>query len=321
MPVNSRPLNFLKYFSVRRWISVLFIVSIFSLLPGGIGAQQRIAFSTLQIDLWPEYDRPTMLVIFRARLSPDVQLPATITFRIPAAAGEPNAVAERPENGGPLNVEYTRDVEGDWALIRLTATLPNIQLEYYDPAFEKDGSARNYVYQWPGDYDVDQLIMLVQQPTGATDLQTFPRLSNITQDAEGVVYYGAEIGSLKASETFELTVSYQKESDSLTAELLPIQPSAPITVETPGRVNFVNIIPWGIGLLGVAIIVAGVYWYWASGQKQVRSQSGKRQRRRQTLPETTDNLVRTEEHFCHQCGKRAEPGDRFCRACGTKLRT
>jgi hypothetical protein len=285
-------------------------------------AQQNISFSRLQIDLWPEYDRPSMLVIYRAEISPSVSLPVTLNIRIPAAVGEPNAVAETPPNSGPLNVEFTRTVEGEWSIIQLTATQREVQIEYYDPSIETDGIKRTYVYQWPGDYDVDRVIMLVQQPIGAENMQILPRLNNITQNPEnGIVYYSDDIGSFKSWETFERAVQYEKDSNSLTVEFLEIE-SPPVDEATPGRVSLVNIIPWGIGSLGVIIIAAGLYWYWATGRGQATPQRAGRKASRKkprALEESEQPL--SQDIYCHQCGKRAAPGDKFCRACGTRLRT
>ena len=47
------------------------------------GAQESPSLESLAIDLWPEYDKPGVLVIYKAVLSPEVTLPAEITLRIP----------------------------------------------------------------------------------------------------------------------------------------------------------------------------------------------------------------------------------------------
>ena len=306
---------------MRKRIFLLLLGFLLLIVPQRAGAQQDVSFTALQIDLWPEYDRPEMLVVYRGVLSPEVQLPAMLTFRIPAAAGEPNAVAERTEGQPLLNVEYTREVQGEWALIRFTATMPIIQLEYYDPGLQKDGVDRAFEYRWPGDYDVDQLLVIVQQPTGATAMETIPRLSEVLQNpSDGIIYHSAELGAFKAGETFDLTINYQKESDALTVEFLPVLPAEPVSPDTPGRVSLVNILPWGIGLLGVIIIAAGLYWYWVTGEKRTQPNVRPHKARKQIHTISDEQEIQDDSVFCHQCGKRAAPGDRFCRACGTKLR-
>lgn len=298
--------------------AALCVLACFFLIPSAGLGQQNISFSTLQIDLLPEYDHPSMMVIYQARLSDTVQLPATLTMRIPAAAGEPSGVAERQNAASPpLNVAYTREEQGEWAALRFTVTQPEIQIEYYDPTLIRDGSHRSFVFHWPGDYNVEQVVVLVQQPMGAENMQIFPRLPNISQDQNGLVYYGAEIGSFRAGETFELRVDYQKDSSSLTAEFLPIQPSQPIDENTTGRMSLVSILPWGLGALGVLVILAGLYWYWATER---RTEAPLPVPREKGSPDAAAGETGQAGVYCHQCGKRALAGDKFCRTCGTKLR-
>jgi hypothetical protein len=42
--------------------------------------------STLEVSLWPEFDRPDVLVINRGLLAADAGLPAPVEIRIPASA-------------------------------------------------------------------------------------------------------------------------------------------------------------------------------------------------------------------------------------------
>ncbi len=292
-------------------------------LPPLARAQESLRFETMQIDLWPEYDQPAMLVIYRARLTADIQLPVEVGIRIPAAVGDPNAVAVRQDGGQLFNAEYTRVAEGDWATIFFSARFREIQIEYYDPLIERQGDTRQYQFVWPGDYPIDNLRILVQQPTGAENVTTFPRLSSITQDAFGLSYYGGEIGSVAAGETFNLTITYDKQTDDLTVNFLPIDSSEPVSVETAGRLSLTEMLPWGVGILGVLVILIGVAWYWLTGRKGQGGRPARRRRppRRKVMePELHEMEDDARSVFCHQCGKRALSGDKFCRACGTKLR-
>lgn len=218
-----------------------------------------------------------------------------------------------------MNLEFTSDVQGEWNTLHLTADQPVIQIEYYDPSLQIEGTGRTYVYHWPGGYDIGQVIVLVQQPIGAQEMEILPRLNDITQGEDGIVYYSGEIGSFKAGETFERSIKYQKDSESLTIEFLEIN-SPPVNEDTTGRVSLVNIIPWGIGALGVIVIVAGVYWYMATEKRTVKlsKKPSKSQPVKEIQPEVKAKSQR--DIYCHQCGKRAEDGDKFCRSCGTKLR-
>ena len=130
---------------MRRWVlPLLLILSVF--LPLGVRAQTPLTLDSVQVQIWPEYDKPSVLVIYQMTLPATTPLPATVSVRIPTAAGDPNAVAVHQVDGSLINVDKTRQVSGDWATISFTTTGPEIQLEYYDPTLEINGSARHFQY-------------------------------------------------------------------------------------------------------------------------------------------------------------------------------
>jgi hypothetical protein len=216
-------------------------------------------------------------------------------------------------------------------VITLTASMPDIQIEYYDPGIIIHGSERNYQHTWRGDYPTDTLIVQMQQPLDARQVQTSPATTSTTKGSDGLTYHTIEFGPQPADQTTTIAISYVKETDTLTVEGFEVQSSAPISERTSGRVNIMDILPWGLGILGIFLLVGGLWWYWQTGrEKPVTSKRsrGKRRRSRRTgsqvkgpsksvqgSPVPPDNAV-----YCHQCGKRAEAGDRFCRSCGTKFR-
>jgi hypothetical protein len=280
-------------------------------------AQGTPTFSSLDVDLWPEYDAPGVLVIYHATLPVSVSLPAELTLRIPAEAGNPNAVAVREADGILRDVKFTRQINGDWALINFTATSPEIQLEYYDPALVKNDGGKQFVYRWPGDYPADSLTIQVQQPVGAKGMKLSPAADSSETGPDGLVYYTKRVGAVPAGQAFNLQLDYQKEADTLTAESLQVKPSAPVT-DAPATARTVRTaLPWILGILGVGWLVGGGLWYWHSGREK---EHPKPRRRRTTAPAESQVAEASSDIYCHQCGKRAGAGDRFCRTCGTRLR-
>jgi hypothetical protein len=281
-------------------------------------AQGTPTFSSLDVDLWPEYDAPGVLVIYHATLPVSVSLPAELTLRIPAEAGNPNAVAVREADGMLRDAKFTRQINGDWALINFTATSPEIQLEYYDPALVKNDGGKQFVYRWPGDYPVDSLTFYVQQPAGAKAMRLSPAADSSETGQDGLVHFTKRVGAVPAGQTFDLQLDYQKGSDTLTAESLPVQPSAPV-MDTPTTTRTLGtLLPWILGILGVGLLAGGGLWYWHSGREKERPEP--RRRRRTAAPAEPEAADSSSDVYCHQCGKRAATGDRFCRTCGTRLR-
>ena len=303
---------------MRRWFILLaLLVSLFA--PRPIQAQANITIQTLDVEIWPEYDQPSVLVIYRITLASDVKLPAVMTLRVPKAAGAPTAIAEQTATG-LFNVNVTQAGEdGDFLLYQFTTTLPQLQMEYYDPSLAKNGSARSYSFRWPGDYPVQSMTVNVQQPRTATNMRLSPNTGTSAPGGDGLVYFTVPVGNVAGGNTFKLDLSYDKSDDLLTQPQTfeAVTPVAPVDQTTPGRVNFNEIIPWFLGGLGALLIAVGVIWYVRTGRQPATPASSRPRRRSAAV---APQAAPGEDVFCHQCGKRASAGDVFCRACGTKLR-
>ncbi len=278
-----------------------------------------ITFRSLEVDIWPEYDRPSVLVIYHITLPSEVTLPVELRLRIPSAAGELNALATREADGSLITIAHTRTVTGEWSEIVFTSTMPEIQLEYYDPTIKKEGFQRTFNYQWTGDYAVEDLTIQIQQPLGATEMKITPNTTNVAVGKDGLTYYVTQVNSLAVGQTFEVSVKYQKPSDALTAESIPVQPSAPMGSAASTIPAARNFIPWLLGGLGVFLIVGAVAWWFWQAQSVKPPKRTSRPRRRRVVVEPQE-VIPAGAVYCHHCGKRALAGDRFCRACGTKLR-
>jgi len=297
---------------VRRTLSlILFIATLFSFQTAN--AQALIRMSSVKVQIWPEYDKPSVLVIYHIILSPDTPLPATVKLRIPAAAQSPHVVAVGATLAtvADVGVNYSLEPQGDWVAVVIEATGPAIQLEYYDPGLTHSGKGRKFNYQWPADYAVNAFEIKVQQPFDASQLTTDPTLGNITNETDGMTYHDGVIGSLSAGEAFNLNVQYQKASDALSISFIPVEPSAPLGNTTTGRISVKTYLPFLVGAVALLLLAGGIYSYMRNTPKP---------RRTHKLSKSPAKESAAEAVYCHQCGTRAREGDRFCRTCGTRLR-
>jgi hypothetical protein len=303
---------------MKRTTAVILFFLALGWFPKAIFAQSPLKFAAVEVSLWPEFDNPNMLVIYRLTLAPGVKLPAEIQLRIPVSAGTPNAVAARQPDGGLINLPYSQRNAGDWSSVVFKATTPEMQVEYYDPGLTKDGKARHFEYHWPGDYAVDGLTVEVQEPFDASQMRISPSLGMGKPGGDGLIYHTAQIGSLAAGQGFDIRIDYQKATDELSANRMSVEPSGALGDQALGRNNMMSLLPWIFGGLGFALLLGGGFWYWHSGRAR-EVELPRRSRRKPA--EALDLEQESEEYiYCHACGKRAAPGDRFCRACGTQLR-
>ena len=280
-------------------------------LPAGVSAQQGVHFSELMIEIWPEYDQPEVLVIYRGFLSPEVSLPAEISFQIPAEAGQPNAVAVRDPNQQLISVQYQRVLRGDWAEITFTATSQEIQFEFYDPALSTAGEQREYTYRWPGNHQVDQGLIQVQQPRSSQNIEITPALGNSFVGSDGLTYYYRQYQPLP-QEPLTIELAYTKSSQVLSVGEEPVQPSVPIEVKPSLSFQGRSLLPWILGGLGLLLLLGAVLLYRGLGtEAQFPLRFG-------------DLLFSGSEKspargYCPSCGTPRGERDRFCRKCGHKF--
>jgi hypothetical protein len=303
----------------RRLSSLILILAMF--LPYSVHAQDPLVLSSLQIGIWPEFDKPSVLVIYQMTLPSNTTYPVSVSVRIPISAGVPNAVAARQPDGSLLNIDYNRQVAGQWAIISFSTNAPEVQVEYYDPSLTKNADARHFTYTWPGDYAVSQLIIQVQEPSGVTDMRISPSLGAGEVGSDGLTYYTQDIGAVSAGQNFQITIDYQKKNDVLTAETLPVESSAPIPQGASTGIDLKTWLPWGLGILGATLIVGGIIWFWETGRQRPAPQARRRKVRSSSYKPEVGPSATEEAVYCSQCGKRAMPGDQFCRYCGSAIRS
>jgi hypothetical protein len=295
-----------------RWLIFSLLVGLI-VFPSTADAQGGTKLESINIELWSEFDQPSMLVIDEFVVSQDTPLPTKVTMRFPT---EGNLIAVATESNGRLfNTDFEGPVEqGDWQTVTLTVqSYDPHRIEYYQPLI-REGNQRRFIYQRFGNYYVKQFDLNVLVPADSTNLVTTPPLSSTEISANNLHLIGTVNQSeMKMGQSFEFDLKYERASDALADpnQTDQVQPSEPIGPNTAGRVS-VNRLPWFIGGMGLALIIIALWAYWRSTQS---SEHKPRQRRVPPAPVGKDEQI-----HCHECGARAHPGDRFCRTCGSRLR-
>ncbi len=268
-----------------------------------------LAFVTVQ--LWPEYDQPSMLVITDFQVAADASLPVRLSFRIPAEA-DLIAVASDAGGGQFMNAPYEAPVtEGEYQTFTIFIEKKQpYRFEYYQP-LSFNGEERLFVYLWDNAHAVASFKYGFLEPLDATKVELEPKHVSVI-NSQGMNYYENSPVALEAGEQFSVALKYQKTTDTLVSEAQSAQIAEPVNEDTPGRVSLANSLPYIIGGLGVIMIAGGLAYYvhWGRASK---SKPRRRQAREQGEGDSTGV-------YCPQCGSRAKLSDRFCRTCGGRLR-
>lgn len=272
-------------------------------------AQNTVHLSSVQVDLLPEYDRTSLLVIQRMTLASDTPLPSQVNIKIPINA-EIWAVAELDASGSLVNAVYSTQSAGDENLLAITTNSLTIQVEYYTE-IKYTGVVRQFTYSWAGEYNVQNFSIDFQVPAGATSLSFSPQLPNSTT-VDGYTHYQSVDMPLSAGESYSLNVEYQKDNNNLVvSESKSVQGKANPLVQfwNDNQTTILSI------LLAIAVVAGGFigFTYWQSNRK--RGSMRKKHHRSAGRRGERTGVV-----YCSQCGDAAQPGDAFCRTCGSRLR-
>jgi hypothetical protein len=274
------------------------------------------ALESLQVSLWPEYDRAAVLVFYRARLPDDTPLPATVRLPVPAGVGTPLAVAQWfPDGRLSDNVPWNRQVTGEWATIEILTNTTGVWVEYYAD-LQIDDQKRDFTFNWPGGIDVDSFNYEVQQPTGASDFQVTP-VGTSSVHNDGFLYHEGAFGAQSSSSTISFSLTYNNPTSQLSESPSLVRPE----VTQGGTPDLGTWLPWVLGIFGVGLLAFGIIFFLRSSRPQVRAPSARRRRRpSKKKKEEGERVVDASPVFCHICGTQAAVSDHFCRRCGTQLR-
>ena len=273
-----------------------------------VSAQEATAtVDHLEVALWPEFDQPAMLVIYRFELASDTSLPAQVALPIPAAVGQPHAVAWLGDDGILYDAPFILEPAGEWSVVQIELSDTRAgQLEYYS-TMDFAGIIRSFLFEWPSGFELGGLSYEVQEPVAATDLIVNPAPDREVLGDFGLNYLTAEMGPQAADSAPVISVTYKKAATSLSVEAL--QPLGETPVDAQSGVP--DLLPLLVLGAGIAILVAGGYYL--ASRRQPASQPAPKQ-------SAADVDLQASIVYCHQCGAAAGITDVYCRQCGTQLR-
>ncbi len=308
---------------MRRLVLVLVLFLAFLVWP--VQAQDTPTIANLELSLWPEFDRPEMLVIYRGVFASDTPLPLPVELRIPASVGRPTAVAYVGEGGQRFNLEYTTRAEDDWLVVMFQLATLGFQLEYYATLPIDSTGQREFTFAYTADYPVTELSLELQVPPTAEAFELDPVADSVIPESDGLTYHRVEIGPLAQGEMRSWTLTYQKSDSSLTVESLSQEEAAPPAAEQEDNSTVLIFVIAFVALIAVG---AGAYWLGRRTQPLPAASSppSRRQKRRTGRKEALSRRLpsvptgRTDVLFCHECGTQLRSDSDFCHRCGVQVR-
>jgi hypothetical protein len=184
----------------------------------------------LAVELWPDYDRPSVLVLLTGALPEDAALPTTLSIPYPAGA-EVHAVASFNEAGALMS-----DVDYSAANGLLTLTTPSarFRVEYYAP-YTVNGDEYTFTFEWTSPLVIDEMTTVVQQPVAATDFRVTPAPVGSATRGDGLTYHTLEARPVAANEPVTVELAYTVEAPVLSAPSQVLRWIQPVVDRGGGR--------------------------------------------------------------------------------------
>lgn len=291
----------------RRYLFLLFFLAL--ILPGTAHTKDDTkAIDSLTVELWPHFDRASVLVLLTGALPADTKLPAAVTLPFPETA-QLNAVARIDKSDGQMKDDIFSVLgPGD-----ITFVLPDLRfrLEYYLPYVVNDGQ-HTFDFTWLADLSVNRFQVRVQRPAFASSLTTAPTTENVFKAQDGFTYYAFPEKSVPAGQSFSVHVDYTMTTDKLSAEsLAPPKTEVQERGLPPASKGGVGI-EWPIGVIVMAGIILMTLFVWLI--------AGRRARANEHKTHHAKGKTKSPSRFCSDCGNPVGKDDRFCSQCGSALK-
>ena len=179
---------------------------------------QESPFEELDFAIFPEYDRPGVLILMDGKLRQDV-LPITLEFLIPDEADTVGATFSEGDEE-LFEVAVVERVDGKWAVIDIPKGNKILRTGfYYDPF--TDSVERNIEYLIELNQPLEHFHIQVQKPLTAESFRNDDPTAEKTGDpSHGFTNYTILVNGLAVGEQKRISFSYQNPSGKLSMEVL-----------------------------------------------------------------------------------------------------
>ncbi|MFZ7104012.1 MAG: hypothetical protein ACOWWO_15340 [Peptococcaceae bacterium] len=207
----------------KRLLFALLVAAL--LFPGVAAAEEAMEIKDFSVDIWPEYDDPGVLVIYRGTFinTGNSDFSGYVKFNIPEFSipqeGQISMACEIVNGGNhscqPYNLEDKGDyVELSWkttGVIKPGQEYP-VFLEFYYLPYTAEPH-KSFTYDFLANYDIQALAVNIKEPLRAEKFKISPRSPVTNVDSKGFTVHKFNDTDLKAQEIQNYQVEYIKKDN------------------------------------------------------------------------------------------------------------
>lgn len=191
-------------------IAGMLLVLAFSLLTVADAlAKDALSIGRMRVSVWPEYDDPSVLVIYDGRFSDDSQFPTKTSFFIPKGAVISDVCSLSPE--GQHYCQLYEIVEGDGERDRALMSLPfpNFYLSYHTTALDLTSEQRGVEFSLLANHPIEKVEVDIQQPLRSSAFAIAPG-DGEQSEKKGFNHFQYELEDIAKGEERVFKIDYVK---------------------------------------------------------------------------------------------------------------
>lgn len=298
-------------FLIDKKLSVIAICTLVFLLPGmnrNYASENLTEVSSLKIDLWPEYDKPMVLVMIDGWIAESVELP--IEVRLPVMeGGSVHMGCSITSAGVHIHESFKEGTDEDGDYVTFVLRERQFHLEYYYNPF-RDTPFRRFDYYFKSPFNIAAVQVEIKEPLGSTGFILNPPSKYPMKNRSGITIHSLNIGKVKVGEGINITAEYSKN------DLVPTNKRLNKSSPTVDTYKFLTILFGSI----LFILLGYAAFRWNSAPSNTDKKHKKKGKKHKTRYQIKGKSIKSARiNFCFQCGNELKPPFHYCGVCGTKI--
>ncbi len=282
---------------------------------------------SLNVSYWPEYDDPSVLVMYRGTVDSSIKTPSTLRIAIPRGTDVRLVATSAIDPNGQFQYDTAWNSKqlvdgGDKTILTYELIHPTFQFEIYLQPVSGKGK-RDFDFKLPIISEIKNLSVDIKKPVRAENFVAKPAAARTTQEGqfEDHLYSFTNVG---AGQQYAFNVTYNR------ADSKPSIDKTTGVVDTSGGSQQTALIVIFVVLLIGAAVTMGVVRMrnapmTASRAKPVKSKSGTKSKpgsKKKSGSKSSGSgkpKASPNKKFCSECGEQVKAGSKFCPECGQDL--
>ncbi len=231
---------------------------------------EGLSIGRMRVAIWPEYDDPSLLVIYDGKFDEDSRFPIKTSFLVPKGAIISDACSLSHEGQHFCQLYKVFD-RGAYDEVRLLLPYPNFYLSFHTPAFSGIDRQREFPYQIKANHPIRFMEIDIQQPLRSSEFKiTHANNSSlihevpVESEVKGFNHFSYKLENVEKDKEITFTINYIKNDPKPSVDIKYSRMGEQNTWESPYKTQenvkkFVYILA-GSGIFGILAAVSGFIW-------------------------------------------------------------